>query len=434
MWIQSAVLACLAAVPSVQGRGTNADHDQAQGLALLASKVLTGAEQGPAVLNHAVVLVRNGLIESVGELGSLTIPDGYEVRDLGDLWLMPGMIDLHCHVAGMSLFEVNDLNDGVYLANPGLRASAAVVPGKDTLLRGLAGGVTSVLYIPGSATNIGGQGVLLKTGLHDYEAMEIRNPGSMKLAQAGNPERWTIGPGRSFMNWNTRNTIQRGMRHARIKAEQASERPNESSFRWMDPQWDVFDSLLSEEIRISAHTQMFQVVLATITIVKRDLGVGVFIDHGTIGGWRAGGLAEEYQVPAIVGPRSIDTTSAGFQRITAATEPGIRGVAAGYQRMGHKTIGFNTDSPVVPQEELSVQATMAARYGFRDDNLDVVRGLTLAPAKAALIDDIVGSLEVGKHADILVLTGHPADPRTSIQDVYIEGQLVYSGLEGERLW
>jgi imidazolonepropionase-like amidohydrolase len=397
------------------------------GRALHAAKVLTCADTGPAVIDGGVVLVRDGKIEAVGPADEVVVPEGYEIVDLGSHWLMPGMIDLHCHVAGMSLFEVNDLNDGVYLANPGLRASASVVPQKDTLLRGVAGGVTSVLYIPGSATNIGGQGVLLKTALPGYEDMEIRNPGSMKLAQAGNPERWTVRPGRSFMNWNTRNTIRRGMTYAERTVANEEQGPK-------DPQWDVFHSLLAKDIRISAHTQVFQVVLATITIVKRDLGVGVFIDHGTIGGWKAGGLAEEYDVPAIVGPRAIDTTSFGFQRVTAATDLGIRGVAAGYQRMGHTNVGFNTDSPVIPQEELSVQAALAARYGFRDDALEVVRGLTIVPAKAARIDARVGSLEVGKDADILAITGHPADPRSSIDEVWIEGQHVYSAAQSGRLW
>ena len=399
----------------------------APGLALHASKILTCADSGPAVIDGGTLLVRDGRIEALGRRGEVQVPAGYEEHELGDRWLMPGMIDLHCHVAGMSLFQVNDLNDGVMLANPGLRASASVIPEKDTLERGVAGGVTSVLYIPGSATNIGGQGVLLKTALPTYEQMEIKNPGSMKLAQAGNPERWVVNPGRSFMNWNTRHTIRRGMAYA----ERAAAGEVEGH---LDPQWDVFHSLLAEEIRISAHTQVFQVVLATITIVKRDLGVGVFIDHGTIGGWKAGGLAEEYDVPAIVGPRAIDTTSRGFQRVTRAVEPGIRGVAAGYQALGHTNVGFNTDSPIVPQEELSVQAAMAARYGFRDDALEVVRGLTIVPARAARIDERVGSLEVGKDADVLVLTGHPADPRTSIEEVWIEGHHVYSAERGGKLW
>ena len=95
---------------------------------------------------------------------------------------MPGIVELHCHIAGAM-----GLNDTVYLTNPGLRASSDVIAGNATLRRGLASGVTTVLYIPGSGANIGGQGILLRSGFDTYERAEIRNPGSMKLAQAGNP-------------------------------------------------------------------------------------------------------------------------------------------------------------------------------------------------------------------------------------------------------
>ena len=406
------------------------EADEPNRLAILTAKVLTCADEGAAYVDNAVVLVENGLIQAVAPASELEVPEGYEVIDIGAGWLMPGMIDLHCHVAGMSLFQTNDLNDGVYLANPGLRASASVRPGIDTLRVAVAGGVTSVLYIPGSATNIGGQGVLLKTAPLEYEAMEIRNPGSMKLAQAGNPERFLFGVGRAFMNWNTRHTVTRGMAYARNReagvGEGAAQHPN--------PQWDVFRALNEERTQISAHTQVYQVVLMTITMMKRDLGLDVYIDHGSIGGWRAGAIAEEYEVPAIVGPRSIDTTSAGFQRATAARLPGIRGLAAGYQSLGHTNIGFNTDSPVMPQEELQLQSALAVRYGFVDDKLQAVRGLTIVPAKAAGIDHLVGSIEVGKHADLLWIDGHPADPRSAVRSVWIEGNRVYGRTGQERLW
>ena len=169
-------------------------------LVLRASKALLCSAEGEQVANRVELLVDQGRIAAIGPQGGLELPEGSVVRDFGDRWLMPGLVDLHCHIAGKSLFVTNDLNDAVLLTNPGLRASSAVEPFNDSLQMGMAGGVTSVLYIPGSATNIGGQGVLLKTGFDRYEDMEIRNPGSMKLAQAGNPERWAIGVGRSFMN------------------------------------------------------------------------------------------------------------------------------------------------------------------------------------------------------------------------------------------
>ena len=159
------------------------------GIAILTKKALCVPLEGPQVVNNAVILIRDGKIEAVGPKSTTEIPAGYEVFDAGDNWVMPGMVDLHCHVAGTF-----DLNDMVYLTNPGLRASTSVDPGSPSLRKGLAAGVTSVLYIPGSGTNIGGQGVLLKTALGAYEAMEVETPTAVPFAGAN---RWVGYAGKS---------------------------------------------------------------------------------------------------------------------------------------------------------------------------------------------------------------------------------------------
>ena len=196
---------CLASGPALAESGV-AGEEGGPGLAIYSSKVLTAVYGGSSVVDAGVVLVKDGKIEAVGPRRDITVPEGYEELDLGRQWLMPGMIDLHCHVAG----SIMDLNDMVYLTNPGLRSSPTVTPRNRAVDRGIAGGVTAVLLIPGSGTNMGGQGILLRTGFDTYEENLLRNPGSLKLAQAGNPERWVTRPQRSFMNWNTRNTFRRG--------------------------------------------------------------------------------------------------------------------------------------------------------------------------------------------------------------------------------
>ena len=150
--------------------------------------------------------------------------------------------------------------------------------------------------------------------------------------------------------------------------------------------------------------------------------------------WLAGGMAQEMGVPAICGPRSVDTISRGFMNWAHNGHEGVRGVAAGYQQMGNTMVGFNTDSPVIPQEQLPLQAAMGVRYGFDDSGLEAVRGLTIVPAKAAHIDHLVGSIEVGKEADIIVVTGHPADPRCGVDKTYIDGRLVYDAERDGRRW
>jgi len=398
------------------------------GLAIKCAKALVvppDIEQ-PQVVNRAVVLVKDGKIVGVEPQRTAQIPDGYETIDVGKNWVMPGIIELHCHVGGT--FSINDM---VYLTNPGLRASTDVIPANDSLKTAIAGGVTTVLYIPGSGTNIGGQGVLFKTGHEHYEDALIRDPGSMKLAQWGNPESWAMGVTMTFEHWNTRNTLRRGVAYA--KAWEAFENgtgPEPAR----DIQLDIFRSLYKRETTISTHTQMYQVVLMTLTMVAEEMDLPVFLDHSTIGGWLLGGKAEELGVNAICGPRSVDTLSRGVINWARNKHEGMRGVAAGYQQTGNTNVGFNTDSPVIPQETLQLQAAMGVHYGFDDSNLEAVRGLTIVPAMTVFIDDQVGCLLPGRDADLLIISGHPADPRSSVERVFIDGKSVYDTADEPRRW
>lgn len=396
-----------------------------RGMAILTAKALTVPMAGAQFIDSAVILVKDGLIEAVGKAGDIAIPVGYEVVDVGDNWVSPGMVELHAHVAGTF-----DINDTVFLTNPGVRASTSVRPQDRKLMMGLAAGVTTMLFIPGSGSNIGGQGVLLKTGLENYESMLVRDPGSMKLAQAGNPERWTIRPGRTFMNWNTRNTLERGVAYA--KRFEAAEAKGEKPER--DLQFEVIRSLYKKETQISTHTQIYQVANMTLTMVAEELGLPVYIDHGTFDAYRVAPRAKELGVSAILGPRNVAAPSWGMMNWAGMNPERFQGVAAGYQERGMTMIGFNTDSPVIPQEELALQAAVAVRYGFKDEELQTVRGLTIIPAKTAGIDHIVGSIEVGKHADLLITTGDMVDPRNSIERVFIEGKTVYDTSAERRRW
>ena len=271
----------LALVLALAGLGASDPGEPGgSGLALLTAKALVCALDGPMAIDGAVVLVRDGRIEAVGRKGELAVPEGYDVRDLGDHWLAPGLIDLHSHVA----MGLRDLSETVFLTNPGMRSSVGVVPEFIELRYAVAGGVTTVLHIPGSATNMGGAGVLLRTGGETYEEMLVRDPGSLKLAQAGNPERrgpWL--PQRSLMNWNTRDTFRRGVAYARRwVAHELGFGPRPER----DLQFDIFRALVKGEAQVSTHTQIYQVVRMTLTMVVGEFGLPVFIDHGTFDGYR----------------------------------------------------------------------------------------------------------------------------------------------------
>ena len=426
VWLAAAALAATvdasdATSPGTAGEPAAAGAVGGPGLALVARKVLTAAD-GRGFLDNAVVLVREGRIEAVEPRRGFEFPAGYVVVDLGERWLAPGLVELHCHVAA----GLRDLSETTYLTNPGMRISVAVRPGNELLREGVAGGVTTVLHIPGSATNMGGQGVLMRSAFEHYEDALLRDPGSLKLAQAGNPERrapWY--PGRSFMNYNTRSTFRRGLAYAKRTEEMEAGGPPVER----DLQFDVFRELAVGRTQVSTHTQIYQVVLMTMTFAD-DFGVPFFIDHGTFDGWLAAPVAERLGVPAILGPRQITNgiRAPGFAEYDQ--DGAIFGCAAKYQELGHTKVGFNTDcvgsrGRSVSQEELSLQAAMGVRYGFDDSDMQALRGITSVPAETIDFDHRLGSIEPGKDADLICTSGDPVDPRSSVEIVWSRGIKVY---------
>jgi imidazolonepropionase-like amidohydrolase len=411
----------LAAPSQARASGQAPGERGGPGLALIARKALVAAWHGVTVVDGPLLLVKDGSIESCAARSESSVPEGYVEIDVGDAWLMPGMIDLHSHIGGGG-----DINDMVYQTNEGLRVSPTVKPGNENLRRCLSAGVTTILYIPGSGTNVGGQGVLLKTGLPTFEEMRVRDPGSLKIAQGDNPTRWGYGMGRSLMNFHIRCSVRRGLQYARQWREHEEGRRARPE---VDPQFETFRALERKEAQISTHTQIYQLVHATIRILRQEYGLEVFIDHGEWGGYLAAPEAERLGVPAIVGPREIDTPQ-GRQY----TDGAITSCAGEFQRRGLSKVGFNTDAPVVPAEELPLQAAVSTRYGFDASEMQAVLGLTIVPAMVAGIDERVGSLEPGKDADVVVITGDPADPRSQVLRVFIEGREVYRAPEGGRAW
>lgn len=412
-----AALLCAATALAQSGDAPRPGERGGPGLALRVRKALTVPLEGPQVVDNALVLVRDGRIERVAPSAQVEVPADYVVEDLGDAWVMPGMIDLHCHIGGS--FDINDM---VLLTNPELRVMTSVVTDNPNMRRAIAGGVTTVLYIPGSGTNSGGQGALVKTAPGTFEEMLVRAPGSLKVAQWGNPERWAIGVGKMVENYNLRQMFRRGLAYAHMWEAYEAGKGEKPELRL---EYELFRKLSTGEVPVSVHTQVYQVVLMTITMLKGEFGLNVFTDHSTIGGWAAAPEAAKLGVPSIVGPRQVDTPRIGSWIGALKTSDQFQGVAAGWQEGGNQLIGFNTDSPVIPQEELFLQAAMGVRYGFRIENLDHVRGLTVVPAVVAGIADRVGSLEAGKDADLLILSGDPCDPRTAIDRVYVNGRNAY---------
>lgn len=391
---------------------------QAQVVAIEAGKVLTMADDD-RVLNDAVVLVEAGRIKAIGKRGEVEIPAGAQVIDARDRWLMPGLIDCHDHIAG----SLQDLNDGVYLTNPGLRTVDTLTPNNELLKNARSGGVTTVMLIPGSGNNMSGFGTIARTAGDTVEEMTVRAPGSLKIAQAGNPERYWFGVGRSYMNWNLGQTLEkaRDYHEAWTAYEEAVARGQKPTPPERSLVWEDFRGLFRGEFPVTVHTQAYQVVQKTITQLHDTYGLRVVLDHSTFDGFRTSALIVERQLYTIVGPR---------QFYLDRSQRRIFGCAQRYFENGVRRLGFNTDAPVLPQEELSLQATIGVRLGF--DPYLALKGLTIYPARALLIDEQVGSIEVGKAADFGLWTGDPLDPRHACTMTLVGGEVVYDARQDRR--
>lgn len=370
-------------------------------------KILT-MDADDDVINNAVLLVQDGKIKQVGKASQVEIPDGVEVVEMTECWLVPGFVELHCHEAGAS----TDLHDYVYLTNPDLRTIESVNPGTENFKLARAGGVTTALLISGSGTNMSGLGTAVKFGDGLVDDLVIKFPASIKIAQAGNPERYWFRVGRSFMNYNLRQTLRAAQSYHNAMTEyEAGKTTVKPPF---SPTYDAFRDLFRQKYMASMHTQQYQVVMMTLMLVRNQLGIRTVLDHSTFDGYKTAPIVlEDGDVITINGPRQL---------YFDGTQRKIFGNAHRWWQNGVTELGINTDSPVIPQEELSYQAAMACYYGWMP--YLAIKGLTRIGAEALMVEDRVGSIEPGKDADFAIWSGDPLDPRSVCWMTIIDGKVL----------
>ncbi len=391
----------------------------AEKLAFRVGKVVT-MDGKDTIVNGAVVLVADGLIQAVGEGAETKVPDGYRIVDVREHWLVPGLVDCHDHIAG----SLGDLNDSVYLTNPGLDSRDTVEPNNDNVKRARTGGVTTVLLIPGSGTNMSGFGTICKMGGDTFDEVVVRSPGSLKIAQAGNPEWYWMGVGRSFMNWNTRQTLEKARDYN--LAWEAYEKQSGAGGASVprppfNPIFDNFRGLFRRQFPVSVHSQGYQLLMTTLDMLATRLELWTVLDHSEFDGWKTAPLVRRTDAWTIQGPRSYH-----FERLQRR----MIGNAAAWYKNGVTELGINTDAPVVPQQELTYQATMGCWYGWLP--YPALRGVTIVPAKALGLADRLGSIEPGKQADFAIWTGNPIDPRSACLITVVNGRIVYDASKGRR--
>jgi imidazolonepropionase-like amidohydrolase len=378
--------------------------------AIKAGKILTITK---GIIENGVVLVRDGKIEKVGS--QIPIPAGYTVIDASSYWLLPGFVDIHSHSGGESTEDVNDM---VYQLNPDLRILNGVALNTAALRRAAAAGVTTINFIPGSGSNNGGIGILMKTAGDNLDDVILRFPGVMKIAQAANPEKYSgeIGRGPMGMNWHLRELIKQ------IKAYHDAWKDYETGKSKEKPKKDLrFENtkyIFEGTLPVFVHCCSFQVVQMVYRMFLEEFGIEhAVITHGEFGAFRNGPAIATRKIAYDCGPRLYDFEKGSFL-----------GIATEYEKGGVKHISINTDSvgggqQAGGEEKLFLQAAMAVRLGL--DEQEALEGITIYGARTMMVDHRVGSIEAGKDADLVVWTGNPLDARNHTTLVLVNGRIVY---------
>jgi len=391
--------------------------------AIKAGKILTMAPKGESskdtvVINHGVILMKDGKIEAVGSASSMKVPDGYTVIDASDRWVTPGIVESHTHIGTEGGF-----NDMVTTINPELQMSDCVDLEDITVEKGLTGGVTTIHTLPGSGTNLAGFSVIVKLDKSEPTKMILRELGAMKIAQAFNPERrgGDLGASRMGMSWMLRQILKQAKEYSDSWRDYEEGRSKEKPK--LRPEFELMRAVFDGKIPTIVHTYSPWGVMQTMRMFNDENNLHVIPTHTAYGGFMIGKEAAKREgVHMNFGPRVME-----FSRPTY--DGRFHGMGAEYQKAGVKNLSINTDSVgwssfIAPQEELSFQAAMSVHLGL--DEMTALKAITINAARAIKVEDRVGSLEVGKDADIVIKKGSLLDHTAPVDVVLINGKIVYS--------
>lgn len=359
------------------------------------------------------ILIEDGKIKAIGK--ELALEEGTEVIDAEGLMVYPGFVEAHCHLGLDNYacgFEGHDYNEMTDILSPQLRGIDSINPMDPTLEMAAQGGVTCVAAGPGSANVLGGTFVAMKTVGKRIDKMVVKNPVAMKCAFGENPKRCykdKTSSCRMDIASKLRETLNRArdyMERKELAGEDVSKRPA------YDPKLEALIPVLKKEIPLKAHAHRADDIFTAIRVVK-ECDVDLTLEHVTDGSLIVEELAAE-NYPVAVGPSFGHATK--LELINKSFEtPGLL-AKAGCQ------VSIITDSPVIPQQYLALCAGLAVQSGM--DEFDALKAITINPAKHIGVADRVGSLEVGKDADIVIADGSPLVSTTKIWKVLIDGKIV----------
>jgi imidazolonepropionase-like amidohydrolase len=379
-------------------------------------KVLTMAGE---IYEKGDVLIEDGKIAGVGE--SLDAAADARIIDAKGCWVMPGLIDAHCHIGimeekvGVEGRDINEANDPV---TPHMRALDGVNPLDHSFQDARKAGITAVMTGPGSSNVIGGQFIVMKTAGTCVDDMVVLEPAAMKVSFGENPKRTFSGKNKTPI---TRMGIAALLREALTCAVNYSGRKSRALRSGqefdIDLKMEALLPVLRRELPLKAHVHRADDIMTALRIA-REFGLDITLDHCTEGDLVLSKIIES-GAPAIVGPILTSKSKVETSKKSYAT-------AGRLSRAGVKT-AICTDHPMVHISQLTMSAAYAVKEGM--DMKSALEAITINAAEIIGAGHRIGSIVPGKDADIAIFDGNPLQIYTTTVCTIIDGEVAYEKMK-----
>lgn len=379
---------------------------------------------GP-VIENGVLIVENGKIVDVGPADKVVIPKNATIRDASGLEIIPGLVDTHSHVGIFPRPSVPAHNDGNEMTGPvqpGLRAIDAIFPDDPGFKMALAGGVTTANIMPGSGNAVGGQTLYVKLKGNIIEMMRVLGEilGGIKFANGENPKGAYGSKGQAP---GTRMKVAALQREVLAKAQAYKRQWDAYRQKAKDdktatpPERDLalepLVEVLERKRTVHFHCHRSDDIMTALRLSK-EFGFEIVFQHCTEG-YR---VAEEL------------AAAGAWVSLTLVDSPGgkpeVMGLLEENALLLHKAgvkVAINTDDFVTESRFFLRTGAIAVRGGLPEDV--ALKALTLHGAQMLHLDHRLGSLDKGKDADFVVLSGAPFSVYTQVLETYIEGEKVF---------